>query len=56
MQNLTIPASINHTLRLANLDDAEKVKELIRKISGARGDHALERRARCRSVPGEGRT
>lgn len=29
-QNLTIPASTNHTLRLANLNDAEKVKGLVR--------------------------
>lgn len=29
-QNLTIPASTNHTLRLANLRDTEKVKSLAR--------------------------
>ncbi len=29
-QNLTIAASTNHTLRLANLNDAEKVKDLVR--------------------------
>lgn len=37
-QNLTIPASTNHTLRLENLPDAERVKDLVRQNLRALGE------------------